>query len=174
MAHKILVHVNDAHKHSSVSTVWNPRPLCPSLLELKEIQRQSACPNVTTSRPTDACTCTPQQMQHHSSKAVLCLSSYMDVNAASQVQGLFLSKPLHCSSKTASRPLLLPGRFKWGWVKLRMGTFLSVLLKHAVKPAWRKRRNAIKTVLLYKWDLAGLPLLPQQPFFPLFSSGNEP
>lgn len=95
-------------------------------------------------------------MQHHKSKVSFCQN-------------------LHCGSKAATRPSLLPGRFKWGWLKLRMGAILSVLLKLAVKPVCGKRRNAIKTVLLYKWDLAGLPQLPQQLFFfPLFSSGNEP
>lgn len=133
---------------------------------LKEMSCQSACPNVTAPRPPDACTRTPRWKRHHRSKAVLCLSCDVDVNAASQVQGPFLPELLHCSSKALTRPLLLPGRFKWGWLKLRVGVILSVLLKHTVKTANKKSRNAIKTVLLYKWGLACLPQLPQQPFFP--------
>lgn len=105
---------------------------------LKETSCQSAFTNVTAPRPPDACTRTPRWKQHRHSKAVLCLSCDVDVNAASQVQGLFLPELLHCSSKALTRPLLLPGPFKWGWLKLRVGVILSVLLKHSVKPLSQK------------------------------------
>lgn len=102
------------------------------------------------------------------SPRLFCASALIWMQKQNHKSKVFLPKLLHCGSKAVTRPLLLPGQFKWRWLKLRMGAILSVLLKHAVKLDCRKRRNAIKTVLLYKWDLAGLPQLPQQPFFPPF------
>lgn len=116
-----------------------------------------ALPECRSARPTDA-TRAP-----HEARGVI--APRLPCAPAPRVQGLFLPKLLPRSSK--ARPSLLPRRFKWGWVKLRKGVILSVLPKHAVKPVFRKRRNAIKTVLLYNtWQV--FLSSPSSLFLPFF------
>lgn len=129
-----VVRVRDAHERYSVSAVCSPRPLCPSSLRLRGVTASELCPNVTGQGPA----------MSPSSKAALC-SALAACERSSSSQGLALPEPWHRTPTAATRASLLPRRAKWGSLKkLRKGVILSVLLKHAVKPVFRKRRNEVK------------------------------